>query len=211
MKLTFIGAGNVGSALANRYEHLRHSVFLGSNNPESKSIQKAVARNPNLKVLGVKDAIMQADVVFLATPFGEVEKILTANKSELKRKILVDCTNPIGQDITHALQSKESVAELAQRLLPESKVVKAFNHMTSNILEDNKFPNANVKPLMFYCGNDQASKDVVGDLIKELGFDAIDAGPLKNSLHLEHLALLYINMMWGGGQSREMAFSLLRR
>ncbi len=211
MKITFIGAGNVGSALANRYELLGHTVFLGTNHPDSITIQNAVKRNPNLKGLTVKEGITQADVVFLATPFSEVEKILMENKSELKGKILVDCTNPIGEGIKHALESREAAAELIQRLAPEVRVVKAFNHMTSDIMEDSKFPDASVKPVMFYCGNDQRAKEVVGILIEELGFDAVDAGPLKNSIHLEHMALLYINLIFVSGFPRNMAFALLKR
>ena len=69
MKIAFIGYGQVGSPLADHLQRLGHEVTLAATDPNSQSVQKALARNSNLKVFPPKDAVRVADVVFLATPF----------------------------------------------------------------------------------------------------------------------------------------------
>jgi predicted dinucleotide-binding enzyme len=73
----------------------------------------------------VKEALAGAEVVFLATPFQANEAALKSVEEELKGKILVDCTNPIGPNLTHGLNSRQSGSEMVQQLVPETKVVKA--------------------------------------------------------------------------------------
>lgn len=67
-----------------------------------------------------------AEIVFLATPFQVFEEALRPVAHELEEKILIDCTNPIGSGLRHALDNKQSGTEMIQALLPGSKIVKAF-------------------------------------------------------------------------------------
>ena len=64
---------------------------------------------------------------------------------------------------------------------------------------------------MFYCGDDVAAKQSVHPLVEQLGFEAIDAGPLSRARLLEPFALLWISLAYAQGQGREIAFKLLRR
>lgn len=165
MNITFIGYGNVGGALADRLQRLDHVVTLAANDPQSESVKKALARNGNLKVVPSQEAVRNAAIVFLATPFQANEEALKTVATELEGKVLVDCTNPVGPGVVHGLDSKRSGTEMVQGLLPKTQVVKAFTIYGYENLEDNSYPGYNVKPVMMYCGNDVAAKLKVASLI----------------------------------------------
>jgi predicted dinucleotide-binding enzyme len=88
-------------------------------------------------------------------------------------------------------------------------VVKAFNTVGANIMSNPRF--GQVAPVLFYCGDDAGAKKTVHGLVAELGFDAVDAGPLTQARLLEPFALLWISLAYGAGLGREIAFQLLRR
>lgn len=211
MKIAFLGYGNVGAPLAHHLQKLGHDVTLAAHDPSSDHVKKALALNPNLKVASMKDAVKSAEVVFLATPFPTIQSVLEGLKNELKGKILIDCTNPIGPNLTHALGSKESATDIIQKLLPHTKVVKAFNIYGFKNFEDNSFPAFNVKPVMMFCGDDKAAKETVGKLIAELGWEPLDIGGIKQALHLEHLCLLWVSMVFENGRSPHTVWAMLTR
>jgi predicted dinucleotide-binding enzyme len=211
MKIAFIGAGNVGAPLADRLQRQGHDVSIAARDAGSKSVAKALERNPQLKVASPAAALAAADVVFLATPFQAAEETLKSVSGHLTHKILVDCTNPVGPGLTHGLNSQRSGTELIQALLPDTKVVKAFTIYGFENFEDNAFPAANVLPAMLYCGNDAAAKQVVGQLIAQLGWEPVDVGGAQQALHLEHMTLLWIRLVRMGGRSPHIVWAALSR
>ena len=70
MEITFIGYGKLGSPLADHLQGLGHAVTLATAELQSKSLEKALARNPILKVTSPKTAVGNAEVVFLAIPYS---------------------------------------------------------------------------------------------------------------------------------------------
>jgi hypothetical protein len=211
MKIVFLGYGNVGAPLADHLQRLGHHVTLAAANANSDSIQKALARNTGLAVAPPREALASADVVFLATPFQANEEILKAVAAELKGKILVDCTNPVGPGITHGLKSVTSGSELVQKLVPEARVVKAFSIYGYENFEDNAYPAYSVKPAMLFCGNDAGVKRMVAGLIEQLGWEALDVGGLEQALHLEHMTLLWVRMVRVNGASPHLVYAALHR
>jgi 8-hydroxy-5-deazaflavin:NADPH oxidoreductase len=211
MRIAFIGYGQVGGPLANHLQRLGHEVTLAAADPNSKNVQKALAKNSNLTVTPPKEAVKSAEVVFLATPFQANESALKSVAGELKGKILVDCTNPIGPNLTHGLNDSQSGSEMAQDLVPETKVVKAFTIYGFENLEDNSYPSYNVSPVMMYCGKDTAAKKTVGELIRQLGWKPLDVGGLEQALHLEHMTLLWVRMVRVNGHSPNMVWAVLTR
>lgn len=211
MKIAFLGYGNVGAPLASHLQKRGHDVTLAAHDPSSDHVKKALALNPQLKVGSTKDAVKSAEVVFLATPFTTIRSVLEDIKHELKGKILVDCTNPIGPNYTHALSSIDSASELIQRLLPDTKVVKAFNMYGFKNYEDNTFPAYDIKPVLMYCGNDRGAKKIVGELIAELGWQPLDIGDVKQALNLEHMCLLWVRMVFENGRSPHTVWAMLTK
>lgn len=208
MNIGIIGSGNVGGTLGTRWAQAGHQVTFASRKPESKEIQELWANaGPNARVGTISDAV-QADVLLLATPWPNTEEALRS-AGDLSGKILIDATNPLlnldALDVGTTTSGGEKVAQWARG----AKVVKAFNTVGNNIMADPAFDGR--RPVLFYCGDDQAAKQTVGPLIAELGFDAIDAGPLSMARTLEPFALLWISLALKEGLGREFAFQLIRR
>jgi predicted dinucleotide-binding enzyme len=211
MNIAFIGYGNVGAPLADHLQRAGHSVTLAANDPQSESVRKALSRNRNLRVAAPTDAVRATDVVFLATPFQANEAALSAVATEIQGKILVDCTNPVGPGLTHGLNSTQSGSEAVQKLVPKTRVVKAFTIYGFENFENSAYPGYNVKPVMMLCGADAKAKQVVSQLVGELGWEPLDVGGLEQALHLEHMTLLWIRMVRVNGASANTVWAALKR
>jgi predicted dinucleotide-binding enzyme len=210
MKIAFLGYGNVGAPLADHLQRLGHEVTLAAADPGSDGVRKALGRNRGLKVAAPREAVGGAEVVFLATPFPANEEVLKAVADELAGKALVDCTNPVGPELRHGLESRESGSQVVQRLAPAARVVKAFSIYGFENFEDSR-PTYAVKPAMMFCGDDAAAKKAVGELIAQLGWEPLDVGGLEQALHLEHMTLLWVRMVRVNGASPHMVWARLRR
>jgi hypothetical protein len=211
MKIAFVGYGQVGAPLADHLQRIGHEVTLAAKDPTSDSVRKALARNASLRVAAPKDAVRDAEVVFLATPFEANEAAVTAIADELRDKILVDCTNPVGPNLSHGLNNAQSGSAMVQALVPAAKVVKAFTIYGFENFEDSAYPAYDVRPVMMYCGEDAAAKAIVGGLIRQLGWEPLDVGGLNQALHLEHMTLLWVRMVRVDGHSPNMVWAVLKR
>ena len=211
MKIAFIGYGNVGAPLADHLQRIGHEVTLAAVDPSSASVQKALTRNRQLRTAAPSEAVRSAEVVFLATPFEAVEEALSSIAGELPGKILIDCTNPVGPRLSHGLNNKQSGSEFVQRLVSGAQVVKAFTIYGFENLDNNSFPAYNVKPAMFFCGNDAKATQTVARLIAQLGWEPLDVGGLEQALHLEHMTLLWIRMVRVGHASPHIVWAALKR
>ncbi len=211
MKIAFIGIGQVGSALAGRLVALGNSVTIAARDPNSDSVKTALSKYPNLQVAAPQVAVAEAEVVFLATPFSANQAAL-AEAGDLSGKVLVDCTNPVGPNLTHGLKSERSGAEFVQSLVPTAKVVKAFTIYGFENFEDNTYPGyGDLKPAMLIAGDDAIAKQIVSTLCQELDWEPVDTGNLAMSLHLEHMTLLWIQMARVQGLGPGFVWARLRK
>lgn len=211
MKITFIGYGSVGLPLASNLQQLGHEVTLAARDSTSDSVQKALKVNNELLISSPSSAVLNADIIFLATPFGANQSIIEGLKNELDGKILVDCTNPVGRGFTHGLNNEQSGSEFIQSMLPNSHVVKAFSIYGYENLKNNHFPDYNIKPAMFFCGDNEEAKSKVEKLIASLGWEPLDVGVLKQALHLEHMTLMWVRMIRMGRLNPNLVWGALRR
>ncbi|MFN9607272.1 MAG: NADPH-dependent F420 reductase [Pseudanabaena sp.] len=212
MRIAFIGTGNVGAPLADRLQKLGHQVFIAAHNPESKSVLEAFKRNSELIVKSLIEAVQEAEIVFLATPFNAIETALAPVKSLLDGKILVDCTNPVGANLSHGLQSQISGSETVQEFVPNAHVVKAFTIYGFENFEDSTYAGyGDLKPAMLIAGNNQTTKEMVSSLCSQLGWEPVDTGKLSMSLHLEHMTLLWIQMARVQGKGSGFVWAMLQR
>jgi len=202
MKIAIIGAGNVGSALADRWAKANHQVVFGVRDPNKTS---ATSRIPSKSI---KDAIAEADAILLAVPFNAAESVLTSC-GNLSGKILMDATNPLSADfsgltIGHDTSAAEQIAGWA----PAARVVKVFNTTGANNMAE---PNYHGQPLtMLYAGDDAAAKETVAKLVRDAGMEPVDAGPLRNARLLEPFAMMWIYLAFHG-VGRDFAFQLTKR
>ena len=209
MKLAFIGIGNVGYALANNLQKKGHDIIIAHDDHKSSSVIEAQQKNDRFSVLHVQEAVNIADIIFLATPFKLNEGILKS--INFQGKVLVDCTNPVGTGISHGLESKVSGAEKVQEWAKGARVVKAYTIYGYENLENTEFENYNVKPVMLIAGDDADSKLTLSKLNNDLGFETLDTGGLSQSLHLEHMTLLWVKMVRVNGHHPNFTWAYLER
>jgi predicted dinucleotide-binding enzyme len=202
MRIGIVGAGNVGRALGKRWAIKGHDVVYGVRDP-LKSTDLAPC-------LSVTDAVANAEVVVLAVMFHAIEAALR-DCGDLSGKILLDPTNPLAMDdggLKLAIGFETSSAEfIAART--QARVVKALNQVGAGVLGDASSYAA--KPIQFVAGDDAAAKRTVTDLVEDLGFEALDAGPLKAARLLEPMAMIWIDQAMRNGMASDRAWALLDR
>jgi predicted dinucleotide-binding enzyme len=210
MKIGFIGSGNVGGALGKAWAAKGHQIYFSSRNPGKPEMQTlAREAGPTAISTDIKSAVDSADILVLATPWDAAQSALSS-AGDLHGKILIDTTNPLLPGLAGlAAGTTTSGGELVATWAPGARVVKAFNTVGFNIMADSAFPQG--KPALFYCGDDADAKHTVSTLVTELGFDALDAGPLTQTRVLEPFALLWISLALKYGYTRDIAFQLMRR
>lgn len=212
MRIAFLGVGQVGAPLAVQLQRLGHTVTIAAREPASASVRAALEREPALTVAAPLEAVDQAELVVLATPWSAVAGTLPPLAAALAGTVLVDATNPVGPELSHGLASRTSGAEEVQRLVPAAKVVKAFSTVGYENLEDSTYPgHGSLRPAMLLAGDNPAACATVAELCEELGWEPVVAGPLRSSLQLEHLALLWIRMARLQGMGADFVWALLRR
>jgi 8-hydroxy-5-deazaflavin:NADPH oxidoreductase len=204
-RVLIIGAGNVGSALGHGWLKSGHDVRFGVSDPTSNKYA-AVPKNR----LQPADDRRGAEVVVLATPYAVVKEAVAA-LGDLTGTILIDCTNPIamGPDGLHLVigHGSSGAEEIAKAALSAS-VFKTLNQTgAENMAEAAAY---HPKPMMFVAGDDAANKPTVMELVSDLGFQAVDAGPLSAARLLEPLAMLWIELATKRGHARDFAFAMVR-
>lgn len=174
-KVGIIGDGNVGSALRRGLERSGYDV-------------RAVGKKPEQ----VKDTGAWADVVILAVPYGAIDDAVGELADGIRGKTLVDVTNALTSDMQLASGCTTSGAETLQQKARGAKVVKAFNtqfasHMDSGAVNGQQLT-------IFAAGDDADAKRQVIQMAQDIGFDAVDAGPLQNARLLEPLGYFNIQL-----------------
>lgn len=204
MRLGIIGAGQVGGTLGRLLEAQGHDVRFGVRD-ESRA---AAGGLPSARTSGVAEAAAFGDVIMLAIPWSGVQDALRTT-GDLAGKIVIDCTNPLLPDLSGlAVGLTTSGAEEIAKLIPAARVVKCFNTLGAANFAHPDF--GGMKASMFFCGDDAAAKRTVAELVEQLEFDVIDAGPLSQARCLEPMAFLWITMAMKYGGSERSAFRLLR-
>ena len=214
MRITVIGAGNVGGTLGRRWAGLGHDVTFGLRDPEGGRRGREGWRRtatPRPRRLHRRGDRRGGGDPARHSVGGDARR--GARAGPLDGVIVMDATNPLGAGLSLlAGPHGESGGEQVQALIPKARVVKAFSTTGFNNMADPVYDGA--PTVMFYAGDDAAAKRAVHELTSILGFDAIDAGPLRRSRELEHMAALWIALAAGIGvkaMGREIAFRLVRR
>jgi len=211
MKIGIIGTGNVGGTLGKALAAKGHRITYGVRRPDSPETQEAVRAAGSGSSAGlVREAAEFADVVVLATPWGDATRQAIESCGNLNGKIVIDCTNPVKPDLSGlAIGHDTSAAEQVAAWAKGAKVCKAFNTAGFGVMANPNFRDR--KAVMFVCGDDAAAKKVVLQLAADIGFEPIDAGDLSSARLLEPVAMLWIHLALHQGLDPDFAFGLLRR
>jgi NADPH-dependent F420 reductase len=205
VRIAIIGVGNVGSALARACNVAGHTVVVSSRDPAHA---KNVADELKVAAAGSnREAAQDADMVVLAVPSKAVASVLDDIAELVGGTIVVDPTNPTGEDRDVILRASASLAEAVVLLAPGARVVKAFNTVFASRLND---PVIDGVPLDgFYAGGDVVAKQAVADLLAMMGFRPIDTGELLTARVLELMAFLNITLNARNGWPWQSGWKLL--
>jgi 8-hydroxy-5-deazaflavin:NADPH oxidoreductase len=213
MKLAIIGAGNVGGTLGTAWaQKAGHEIFFGVRDPKSDKTQALLQKLGGKARAGTAaEAAAFGEMIVLTTPWPAAEAAIRA-MGDLSGRILLDATNPLamgpdglGLEFGHST----SAAEKVQGWAKGASVFKTLNSTGFGNMADPVFHG--VKSVMFVAGDDAANKPKVIDLVAALGFDVIDAGPLRNARLLEAHAMLWIELALKRGLGRDWAFARVKR
>ncbi|MBI5847088.1 MAG: NADPH-dependent F420 reductase [Nitrospirae bacterium] len=209
MEIGIIGSGNMGSGLGKIWGMKGHRIiFSYSRNQEKLNVLAAAL--PNARAGTPADAA-QADIILLSVRWPDVPDALK-QAGTLNNKIVIDCTNPLKPDLSGLeLGYTSSAAEEIAGMVPGAKVVKAFNTAFAQVYEEKSRLFGSRMASMLYCGDDAGAKTVVAKLIRDVGFDPIDCGPLTAARLLEPVAMLIISLGYGMKMGTNMALNLIRR
>lgn len=213
MNIGIIGAGNVGGTLGKAWAGAGHKIKFGVRKPnDDKMVALLKTCGSNATAASIKEAASFGPVLVLTTPWDGT-KSAVESAGDLAGKIVVDCTNPLplganlmdGLSLGHTTSAAEEVAKWAKG----AKVVKAFNTTGAGNMANPSY--GADKAVMFVAGDDAEAKRVTMQLSNELGFETVDAGPLKQARLLEPVAMLWISLAYAQGLGPNFAFKLLRR
>jgi len=210
MKIAVVGTGNVGGTLGRRWASNGHQVVFCSRTPGSDRVKVLVdAAGPNARAAGISEGVAASDVVVFATPWPGTLDLVGAAGS-LQGKVVVDCTNPLKPDLSGlSIDGDTSGAEQIAQRAKGAAVVKAFNTISSLTMADPLFGSERAD--LFLCGDDADAKRTVAQLAEDLGFEVVDAGPLRAARYLEYLAMLWVHMAFKENWGPNFTFKILKR
>lgn len=216
MNIAIIGAGNVGGALGKSWAKAGHTIIFGVRDPAAGKTKPPLAEiGEAATARTVPEAVKGAEVIVLATPWDAVPAVINA-MGDVRKKIIIDCTNPLSLNaegsLSLSLGSSTSGAEEVARLATGARVAKAFNTYGWENFADSSYPGyGDLKPIMFYCSDDDDAKEVVAKLAKDLGFEPLDTGGLGMARSLEPLALLWIRQAIRRDRNPNFTWAMLKR
>ena len=213
MKIGIIGAGNVGGTLGRILVKKGHEIVFGVRDPQSAKVQETVgSTGGKARSAGIKEAAEFGEVSILATPWNGTQEAI-AQAGDLTGKIIIDATNPIeltpaglaaGLTVGHTTSAAEEIAKWATG----ASVVKAFNNIGASCFENPQFGTQTATA--FICSDSAEAKKIVANLVEEIGFEAIDAGDLKQARLLEPVGMLWIHLAFNG-MGQDFSISLVKR
>jgi predicted dinucleotide-binding enzyme len=184
MNIGLIGAGNIGATAARNFLNAGHTVAL-SNSRGPDTLQDLIDDlGPNAQALTTEKAAEFGDVVMEAIPYGHVESLPA---DALAGKILISASNYYPQrDGEIDFDGQTQIGRLAA-MLPDTRVVKAFNTIYWEHLRDQGDPSRPMdeRRVIPLAGTDDEAKEIVATLIDDVGFAPLDLGSLRDSRRME--------------------------
>jgi predicted dinucleotide-binding enzyme len=186
LRLGIVGAGKFGTTLARAALAAGYHVVISGSGPADEIALAIDVLAPGARAATTQDVVHSANVIVLAVPlhrFPELPRDLFAGK------ILVDATNywePVDGDDPEITTAPDGTSMLVQDRFRSARVVKSLNQLGYHQLEESQRPKgAPDRIAIGAAGDDSFAVKKVMRLLDRLGFDPVDAGPLKNGLALE--------------------------
>jgi len=215
MKIAILGTGMVGKAHASRLVELGHEAIIGTRNvtrtmandkPDHSGLTFSEwhNENPSVKVMTFAAAAKQGEIIYNSLLGDVTIDVLTKLEGQIGDKILIDISNPLnfskGMPPTLFVCNTDSLGEQIQDILPNAKVIKAFNTMNSHVQVNPKLL-AGGDHHIIISGNDADAKQRVNELLRSYGWEhIIDLGDITTARGTEMYLPLWLRL-WGSVKS----------
>ena len=215
MRIGILGSGLMGGKLGTIFARAGHEVVFSYARSEQKL--KKLARDAKGKARAgtPREAAQDADALLLAVHWSRMDDALK-QAGDLSGKVVVSCSLPMNDDDTALVVAHTSsgAEELAKKI-SQARFVSAFNTVPSEVFFDvyaakRKARGPRFGPSLVYCGDDAKAKKVAAELIRDVGFDPVDAGPLRIARYTEPFALLVAQLAYEGKGGPELAYRFER-
>jgi predicted dinucleotide-binding enzyme len=187
--------------------HSRRAGRVGAFAPPGDALTRCEPRASGTPA----DAARDADALLMAVHWSRVDDVLK-QAGDVSGKVIVTCSIPMNAgDTGLVIAHTSSGAEVLAKKAAKAHVVSAFGTVPSevffSVFDARRKKN---KPSLLYCGDHQGAKDVAVTLIRDVGFDPVDAGPLRTARYLEPFTLLIAQLAYEGDEGPELAYRFER-
>lgn len=214
MRVGVLGSGDVGQTLAAGFLKHGHEAMIGTREPAKLAPwQKA---NPKAKVGSVSETAAFGEVLVLAVKGSVAADVLrAAGQANLAGKVVIDASNPIADAppdhgvLKFFTTLDDSLLERLQKEFKDARLVKAFNSVGAPQMVNPSYAGG-IRPTMFLCGNDNAAKRTVSEILDQFGWDTADMGTVEAARAIEPLCMLWCILGFTKNEWTH-AFKLLRK
>ena len=211
MRVGILGSGLMGGKLGTIFARAGHEVVFSYARSERKLKRLAREARGNARAGTPGEAARDADALLLAVHWSRVDDVLK-QAGDLSGKVVVTCSLPMNADDTElAVAHTSSGAEQLQKKVRRAQVVAAFGTVPSEVLFGVfEARRKAARPSLVYCGDQEDARDVAETLIRDVGFDPVDAGPLRIARYTEPFSLLVAQLAYEGDAGPELAYRFER-
>src|ERR1700737_4100820 len=207
MRVGILGSGLMGGKLGTLFARAGHEVVFSYARSTQKLKKLATDARGNARAGTPREAAQDAEAVLLAVHWSRIKDVLNQT-GDLSGKVIVTCSLPMNDDNTELVVAHTSSgAEELAKMIPKARVVAAFNTVPGEVLFGVYEAKRKARrPSLVYCGDDESGKDLAARLIRDGGFEAGDAGPLRIARYTEPFALLVAQLAYEGKGGPELAY-----
>jgi 8-hydroxy-5-deazaflavin:NADPH oxidoreductase len=212
MRIGILGSGLMGGKLGTLFARAGHEVVFSYSRSRRKLNRLARETQGKARAGTPREAAEDADAVLLAVHWSRVGDALK-QAGNLAGKVLVTCSLPMNADDTRLIIAHTSSgAEALARRARLAHVVSAFGTVPSEVLFGvfARRRRTRRRPSLLYAGDDRDAKVVTARLIRDVGFEPVDAGPLRIARYLEPFTLAMAQLAYEGDEGPEIAYRIER-
>jgi len=211
MRIGILGSGLMGGKLGTLFARAGHEVVFSYARSARKLKRLAREAGDRAEAGTPAEAVRKADALLLAVHWSRLSDVLR-QAGHLSGKVLVTCSLPMNKnDTALVLGRTRSGAEALAAKVRGARVVSAFGTVPSEALfAVYEARRRKRRPSLVYCGDHAPAKKIAARLIRDLGFDPVDVGPLRVARYMEPFALLVAQIAYEGDAGPEVAYRFER-
>jgi predicted dinucleotide-binding enzyme len=201
----------MGGKLGTLFARAGHEVVLSYTRSKEKLNRLTRDARNNARAGTPREAARDADALLLAVHWLRIDDVLN-QVGDLSGKVIISCSLPMDASNTElVLGHTTSGAEALAKKVPNAEIVSAFNNIPSEVLFGVFAARGKATPpSMLYCGDKPAAKKITATLIRDIGFEPVDLGPLRSARYTEPLAMIIAHLAYGGEGGPELAYRFER-